>query len=124
MKKIKLLGKICFSCFILFLIFNIGIYLYCYITPKISINRNQGYYLYDNSGNLLFNDSDEWIELDKISPNLINATINTEDKHFYNHLGFDFIRIGKAIIKNITSGSLKEGASTITQQYARNLFLN
>lgn len=124
MKKIKLLGEICCGCFILFLIFNIGIYLYCYITPKISINRNQGYYLYDNAGNLLFNDSDEWIELDKISPNLINATINTEDKHFYNHLGFDFIRIGKAIIKNITSGSLKEGASTITQQYARNLFLN
>ena len=124
MKRFKLLGKIFFSCFILFLIFNIGLYLYCYITPKISINKAQGYYLYDTDNNLLFNDNKDWIELENISPYLIDATINTEDKFFYEHLGFDFLRIGKAIFKNVTSGRLKEGASTITQQYARNLFLN
>ena len=54
---------------------------------------------------------------------VIDATIATEDKHFYKHMGFDYIRIMKAIISNVTSGSLSEGASTITQQYARNLFL-
>ena len=108
----------------IFLLFNISLYLYCYITPKISINKAQGFYLYDNKNNLLFQDSDDWISLENISPYLIDATINTEDKYFYEHLGFDFFRIGKAMIKNITSGSLKEGASTITQQYARNLFLN
>ena len=124
MRKLKVLGKFVISCFILFLLVNIGIYLYCYITPKISINKAQGYYLYDSDNNLLFNDSNEWIELENISPYLIQATINTEDKFFFEHLGFDFFRIGKAMIKNITSGRLKEGASTITQQYARNLFLN
>ena len=48
MKKIKLLGKIGVYLFMLFLVFNIGLYLYCYITPKISINKNQSYYLYDS----------------------------------------------------------------------------
>jgi len=124
MKKFKGLGKIFVGIFMIFLLFNIGLYLYCYITPKLEINKAQGYYLYDNDGNLLFNDSEEWIALENISSYLIDATINTEDKFFYEHLGFDFLRIGKAMIKNITTGSLKEGASTITQQYARNLFLN
>ena len=111
-------------CGVLFLICNIGLYLYCYVTPRLEINEARGYYLYDNSNNLIFNDGEDWISIDKISPYLIDATVNTEDKYFYQHLGFDFLRIAKAMIKNISSGSLKEGASTITQQYARNLFLN
>ncbi len=107
-----------------FLIFNIGLYLYCYITPKLAINKSQVYYLYDSDGNLIFNDNEDWIKLENISPYLIDATVYTEDKYFYRHLGFDYLRILKAALKNVTSRSLKEGASTITQQYARNLFLN
>lgn len=63
-------------------------------------------------------------QLDKISDDLINATISTEDKYFYKHIGFDYLRIGKAAITNIINRNKSEGASTITQQYARNLFLN
>ena len=124
MNKLKVLSKIFIYCVFVFLIFNISLYLYCYITPKISIYKAQGIVLYDNNNNLLFHDSEDWISIENISPYLIDATINTEDKYYYNHLGFDFFRIGKALFKNIASGSLKEGASTITQQYARNLFLN
>ena len=124
MNKLKVLSKIFIYCVFVFLIFNISLYLYCYITPKISINKAQGIVLYDNNNNLLFHDSEDWISIENISPYLIDATVNTEDKYYYNHLGFDFFRIGKALFKNIASGSLKEGASTITQQYARNLFLN
>ena len=124
MNKLKILSKIFIYCVFVFLIFNISLYLYCYITPKISINKAQGIVLYDNNNNLLFHDSEDWISIENISPYLIDATVNTEDKYYYNHLGFDFFRIGKALFKNIASGSLKEGASTITQQYARNLFLN
>ena len=111
-------------CCVLFLLFNIGLYLYCYITPKISINKVNGYYLYDSNDNLIFDDNEDWIALEKISPHLINATVYTEDKNYYKHLGFDYLRILKAVLNNIKSGGLKEGASTITQQYARNLFLN
>lgn len=110
--------------FLFFLSFNIILYSYCYITPKISIHKTQSYYLYDNQKKLIFNDNDEWVDLDNISPYLIQATLSTEDKYFYQHLGFDYFRIIKAAIKNLQSRSLREGASTITQQYARNLFLN
>lgn len=55
---------------------------------------------------------------------MIKATIYTEDKNFYKHFGFDFFRILKASYINITSGKTMQGASTITQQYAKNLFLD
>ena len=82
--------------------------------------------VYDNKDNLYFqgNESKEWVNLDDISDNLINATLSTEDKFFYKHIGFDYLRIVKAMFNNITSRRLSEGASTITQQYARNLYLN
>ena len=60
----------------------------------------------------------------EISPYLVEATLSTEDKYFYKHIGFDYLRIGKAMITNIIKKDKSEGASTITQQYARNLFLN
>lgn len=63
------------------------------------------------------------ITLNALDESIIKATIAVEDKNFYNHFGFDFKRIAKAIFKNIRSFKLKEGASTITQQYARNLYL-
>ena len=124
MKKWKKILNFFVFCGVLFLIFNIGLYLYCYITPKLTINKAQGYYLYDSGNNLIFDDGEDWISLDKISPYLINATIYTEDKYYYKHLGFDFLRILRAALNNVKSGNLSEGASTITQQYARNLFLN
>lgn len=124
MKKRKKILNFIGWCCILFLLFNIGLYLYCYVTPKLEINKAQAYYLYDSDNNLIFDDSEEWIALDKISSYLVDATIYTEDKNYYKHLGFDFLRIGKAMVKNIQRRGLIEGASTITQQYARNLFLN
>ena len=108
---------------VVFLLLNLALYGYCLITPKIQISRNQSYYLYDNQDNLIFNNY-SWVNLDEISDDVINATLSTEDKHFYYHIGFDYLRIVKALIKNITSKKLIEGASTITQQYARNLYLN
>lgn len=117
---IKIIGKVA----LIGLILNICLYLYCYITPKISITKEQSYYLYDINDKLVFNDNHEWIKLNNISKYLIDATIDTEDKYYYEHLGFDYLRICKAAINNIKKRSLSEGASTITQQYARNLFLN
>lgn len=119
-KKIILL----FLPIFLFILANVLIYLYCFFTPKLEINKRQSYYLYDSSEVLVFGSDDSWVNLNNISENLINATIATEDKYFYRHIGFDYLRIGKAFITNIIKGNKSEGASTITQQYARNLFLN
>jgi len=123
-KKIKKLLIIILVPIVVFILGHIGIYTYSYITPKPEINKGGTYYLYDNQNNLLSNSNDTWITLNEISPYLIEATINTEDKNFYKHIGFDYLRIGKAVITNIVNRSKSEGASTITQQYARNLFLN
>lgn len=64
-----------------------------------------------------------YIPLDSIPEDFINGLIATEDREFYNHWGMHIIRLGKAVIKNIAMGR-REGASTITQQLARNLFLS
>ena len=123
MKIFKKLGKLFIVLVGLFVLANFCLYIYCLVTPKIQISRNQSYYLYDNEGNLLFNNY-SWVDLEDISDNLIQATLSTEDRHFYKHIGFDYLRIVKAVVNNISSGSLSEGASTITQQYARNLYLS
>ena len=123
MKFLKKITKLLTFLILSFIMIHIILYVYCLITPKIEITRNQSYYLYDNNGHLIFNNY-SWLELDQISDYLIDATLATEDRHFYHHIGFDYLRIAKAIINNITSKSLSEGASTITQQYARNLYLN
>ena len=54
---------------------------------------------------------------------LVDATISAEDKRFFQHTGFDPLRIIKAAYVDILSGRHKEGASTITMQVARNMFL-
>ena len=123
MKIGKKIIRILIFCISVFVLLHVGLYIYCLTTPKIQISRNQSYYLYDNNNELIFNNY-SWVKLDQISDYLIDATLSVEDKNFYKHIGFDYLRIGKAILKNITSKSLSEGASTITQQYARNLYLN
>ncbi|MCC6865517.1 MAG: PBP1A family penicillin-binding protein [Ignavibacteria bacterium] len=81
--------------------------------------------IYSEDGELidkLFIENRTVVSLEAIPKDLINALIATEDRKFFNHWGIDLDRIVKAMIKNITSFSIKEGASTITQQLARNLY--
>ena len=61
------------------------------------------------------------VPLDSIPPHVINALIATEDKNFYSHWGVDLQRFIKAMIKNVLLFK-REGASTITQQLAKNLY--
>lgn len=127
LKKITKITSITFGILIgIFLIINLIGYLYSIITPKLDIKSANVFYLYDKDNNLIFcgNENKEWSSLEDISPLAINATISVEDKNFYKHTGFDYFRIIKAIFENIKAGEIVQGASTITQQYARNLFLN
>ena len=95
-------------------------------TPTLEIGNANNILLYDKDSKLYFqgNKSKEWISLKNISKYAKEATIYTEDKHFYKHNGFDYLRIAKASMVNITNGKTSQGASTITQQYAKNLFLD
>ncbi|MEE0510441.1 MAG: biosynthetic peptidoglycan transglycosylase [Peptococcaceae bacterium] len=60
--------------------------------------------------------------LDQIPLIYQNAVIATEDHRFYDHHGFDAIGTTRALVRNMLSGELEEGGSTITQQLARNLY--
>ncbi|MCB2198485.1 PBP1A family penicillin-binding protein [bacterium] len=64
------------------------------------------------------------VPLDSISPYLVNALLSTEDRRYYNHWGIDPIGIMRAFTVNALSMSTEEGASTLTQQLARNLYLH
>ena len=126
MKVLKKCLKIFIILIGLFIVGNICVYTYAKLSPKIEIKNANSFMLFDSDNEVFFQGSGsrEWISLDDISPYLIEATINTEDKNFYKHIGFDYLRIIKAMAVNITSGTTSQGASTITQQYAKNLFLD
>ncbi len=84
----------------------------------------------DRNGDLLYEILDPnagrrtYVTLDKISPELVAATIATEDKDYYSHPGYDVWAIIRAIWQNYTSGETISGASTITQQLARSILLS
>ena len=61
--------------------------------------------------------------INQMPQHMINAVIAVEDSRFWKHKGLDYIAIGRALIKDIMSGGLKEGGSTITQQLAKVMFL-
>jgi penicillin-binding protein 1A len=63
------------------------------------------------------------IPLTEVSPHLIQALIAIEDQRFYEHSGFDYVRIVAAALANLRHGRVTQGGSTITQQLARQSFL-
>ncbi len=63
------------------------------------------------------------VSLDGVPQHLINAFIAVEDRRFYRHWGLNMMAIGKALYEDIVARRIVRGASTITQQLARNLFL-
>jgi monofunctional biosynthetic peptidoglycan transglycosylase len=66
----------------------------------------------------------EWVPLDRISERLVDAVLMGEDAGFYGHEGFDLHEIRRAFERNWEEGRTVRGASTITQQLAKNLFLS
>lgn len=65
----------------------------------------------------------QWVSAKNISPNASSAVIASEDQQFYEHFGFDLQSIKSSITTYINGGRRLRGASTITQQVAKNLFL-
>ena len=122
----KFLIKSFIFLFISFVVLLIGLYTYAYLSPKLDLKTSGSLYLYDNKNDLVYQGSrsNEWANLEDISDNLKNAVIAVEDKNFYNHHGFDYLRIAKAMLTNIKKKSIVQGASTISQQYIKNLYLD
>ena len=68
-------------------------------------------------------DRADYVPIGRISPDLKRAIVAIEDRRFYDHMGFDLTGMARATLINIQHGRIEEGASTITQQLVKNLFL-
>lgn len=125
MKKLKLLLKLGLFSLLAGLICVVGIYVYAYFSPRLELKNMGKLFIYDNQEKLIYqgSGSSEWVSLNDISQDLINAVISYEDKNFYNHQGFDYLGIVRAMITNIQNRGISQGASTISQQYIRNMYL-
>ncbi|GAB6992613.1 transglycosylase domain-containing protein [Paenibacillus pini] len=102
-------------------------YLYQTNLPVADTDRNSR--LLDSQGNIIASFSAsgrsyEPVPLDQISPQLIEATLAVEDRKFYDHIGFDIWGMGRALLVNLEHMDRSQGASTLTQQLARNLYLS
>lgn len=126
MRVLRLMLKMGLFLFASFIIVIIGLYTYAYLSPKLELKTAGQYYIYDTNEELVYQGSStsEWVSLEDINYNLIHAVVSVEDKNFYHHHGFDYLRIAKAMYLNIKNGKITQGASTISQQYIKNIFLD
>lgn len=115
MKKIINIIKWMVVAFFVTTIFSVIIYKYVpvYVTPLMVIRAV-------SSSESIHH---EWISLEKMPKDMVKAVIASEDAHFLSHNGFDFKAIKQAIEHNKKNNKTKRGASTISQQTAKNVFL-
>lgn len=124
MKKLKFIFEKGIILLAIFMVLYLGIYIFARYKNKLQIESANKFYIYDTNNNLVDDLNDNWVPLNEISNHVINATISIEDKNFYKHSGFDYLRILKSLYVNIKNGKTLQGASTISQQLSKNLFLS
>jgi len=127
LKTVRALIFISLLCLVLFstIILSIVLYAKWLGPPSLSVPQSTLIYASDGSkiGELHNGQKRYWVDIDHISPHVREATIAIEDRSFYQHDGFDYKRIAGAALADLKAMAKVQGASTITQQYARNLFL-
>ncbi|WP_040950574.1 transglycosylase domain-containing protein [Gorillibacterium massiliense] len=103
-------------------------FLYLRSQPLPASSVLQSSQIFDANGTLISSletgRNQQAISLDKISPYLIKATLDIEDHRFYEHPGIDPKGLLRAVVTDVRHLSMEQGASTITQQLARNLYLS
>lgn len=132
MKFVKYLLILAVSCILLGAASIYG--LYRYIEPQLpdvatlkDVRLQTPMQVYSADGELIAQFGEKRripLKLDQVPPELVHAFIATEDSRFYDHHGVDPVGIIRAASIALTSGHASQGASTITQQLARNFFLS
>jgi len=131
-KTIKIWITVIMICATSIMVFGVALYLYfAHGLPSIETLKNYKpstvTKFYSEDGEIigeLFIERREVISLDRIPIHLIQAFISGEDARFFHHKGLDYIAILRALLKNIFSGEVVQGGSTITQQVVKSLLLS
>ncbi|MDD4187480.1 MAG: transglycosylase domain-containing protein [Bacilli bacterium] len=126
MKILRNLYKLGIFLFISCIVVIVGLYLYAYLSSEITLNTANFINIYDKDDNIVFqgNGNKEWVNLNEVSEDVKNAMVSIEDKNFYKHHGFDYLRIIKSLLTNIKEKKITAGASTISMQYVKNMYLD
>lgn len=122
LKRITTVFKALLKIFLLFVVISVtGVFLLRWVNPTTSsiMIQRQLETLIDGDFRWI---SYNWISFDEVSPHLPIAIVAAEDQNFPNHSGFDFKQIEKSL-EDHKRGRRLRGASTISQQVAKNLFL-
>lgn len=113
----------------------VALAIFCYVSiliyakilgpPPLAVPQSSLYYADDGTliGESHSGQKRYWVPLEDISPELVESTLAIEDRSFFHHHGFDYKRIAGAALADLKALAKVQGASTISQQYARNLFL-
>lgn len=105
----------------------LSLYIIAYSMGEPDLNKNRYLKLYDNDQEIYYQSINDYaghyVTLDNVSNYFKDSIVAIEDQRFYKHRGFDPIGIMRAIKVNLTNQKKSQGASTITQQYARLLYL-
>ncbi len=109
------------------LTFLLLMYLVAFCVGEPELNKDRYIKLYDDQNEIFYqsinNYNGQYVSLENVSPYFLKAIVSIEDKRFYQHHGFDYVGISRAIKTNVIKRKNSQGASTITQQYARLLYL-
>ncbi|WP_376769428.1 transglycosylase domain-containing protein [Paenibacillus germinis] len=128
MRRIKKMFSFLFTSCVLLLIVAAGCLVYLRAQTLPVTKMLQTSQMYDTHGELIdtfySGQNRQVVSLDEISPYLIKATLAVEDQHFYDHFGVDVKAVARAAVVNVQAMAKVQGAGTITQQLARNLYLN
>ena len=118
--------KLGFAALLLWVLVGVFYYLWALTFDLSTIGQMpQRSSIYDRTGTFYSRTMGEnrvVVPYDRVSPEFVKALISREDSRFYEHRGVDPVGIARAAVRNLLFGSMKEGASTITQQLARNSF--
>jgi penicillin-binding protein 2A len=104
----------------------VNIFIWTSDVSKLNKPAPQPTIIYDLNGEIaskVSNSSIEGVAIKQIPKEVIHAVIATEDQRFYKHHGINYFAIMKAMFKNMLSGDIVAGGSTVTQQLAKNAFL-
>jgi len=123
-RTVALVFTLAIACAVLFA----GLLLYLRVKPMPPVSFSQSTQVFDANGQLIDSfhggQNRHIVKLPDISPYMVEATLAIEDKRFYRHFGIDPIGLARAVWVNVKALDADQGASTLTQQLARNLFLS